>query len=299
MRMKEVVGDINYQKMLPYVKKALSGKEVNFEIEPVYVLGNPRWMNATYIPDVDSQGKVKGFFAMIEDITERKAIEQMKSEFVSVASHEMRTPLTAIHGVLKLMATGHLGKFTDRGQEMIRIAVRNTDRLVRLINDVLDLERMESGREIIEKEQSTTANLIKQAVNITQEMAQQQQIIIETEPNSITLSVDSDRILQTLTNLLSNAIKFSPSGSKIWISATKQDNKVIFSVKDQGRGIPQDKLETIFERFQQVDASDSRKKGGTGLGLAICRHIVEQHGGKIWAKSTVGKGSTFFFTLPQ
>ena len=299
LKIQEVLGDTNYQKMLPYVEKALSGEEVTFEIEPINAQGNSRWMNATYIPDVNSKGKVKGFFAMIEDITERKAIEQMKSEFVSVASHEMRTPLTSIHGVLKLMATGHLGTFTDRGQEMIQIAVRNTDRLVRLINDVLDLERMESGRELIEREKSTSADLIHQAVNVTKEMAQQHQIIIETEPNSIDLWVDCDRILQTLTNLLSNAIKFSPPDSKVWITSEKQGNEVLFAVKDQGRGIPQDKLETIFERFQQVDASDSRKKGGTGLGLAICRHIVEQHGGRIWAKSILGQGSTFFFTLPQ
>ena len=107
------------------------------------------------------------------------------------------------------------------------------------------------------------------------------------------------RLLQTLTNLLSNAIKFSSSGSKVWITVKKQGNEIMFMVKDQGRGIPPDKLETIFERFQQVDASDSRKKGGTGLGLAICRHIVEQHGGRIWVKSILGKGSTFFFTIPQ
>ncbi|ELS01907.1 PAS domain S-box [Xenococcus sp. PCC 7305] len=302
LRIEKIVGKINYRKILPYIERALSGEEVTFEIEPLYVpenSQNSRWMNATYIPDINAEGKVKGFFAMIEDITERKAIEQMKSEFVSVASHEMRTPLTSIHGVLKLMATGHLGKFSDRGQEMIQIAVRNTDRLVRLINDVLDIERMESGKEIIETAKITSAELISQAVDTAQEMAQQHQITIETKPNSIDLLVDSDRILQTLTNLLSNAIKFSPPGSKVWLTAKKQGNEVIFAVKDQGRGIPQDKLENIFERFQQVDASDSRKKGGTGLGLAICRHIVEQHGGRIWATSTLGKGSSFFFTLPQ
>ena len=300
LKVEEIVGRKNYCKILPYIEKALSGEVTNFEID--LALKNSRWLNATYIPDINSEGHVKGFFAMIEDITERKAIEQMKSEFVSVASHEMRTPLTSIHGVLKLMATGHLGQFSDRGQEMIQIAVRNTDRLVRLINDVLDLERMESGREIIEKEKATSTDLINQAVNIIQEMAQQHQIMIETESNESTdidLWVDCDRILQTLTNLLSNAIKFSPSGSKVWIKVEKQEKDVLFTIKDQGRGIPQDKLETIFERFQQVDATDSRKKGGTGLGLAICRHIVEQHGGRIWAKSTLGKGSSFFFTLPQ
>lgn len=300
LKVEEIVGETNYRKIRPHVEKALSGEVANFEID--LALKHSRWMNATYIPDVNSEGHVKGFFAMIEDITERKAIEQMKSEFVSVASHEMRTPLTSIHGVLKLMTTGHLGTFSDRGQEMIQIAVRNTDRLVRLINDVLDLERMESGREIIEKEKATSTDLINQAVNIVQEMAQQHQIIVETESHestAIDLWVDCDRILQTLTNLLSNAIKFSPSGSKVWIKVQKQESEVLFTIKDQGRGVPQDKLETIFERFQQVDATDSRKKGGTGLGLAICRHIVEQHGGRIWAKSTLGKGSSFFFTLPQ
>lgn len=299
LSVQEVVGETNYRTMLPYIKKALSGQAVTFEMQCLNNRRGNYWVNATYIPDFDSDDQVKGFFAMIEDITERKAIERLKSEFVSVASHEMRTPLTSIHGVLKLIDAGHLGTFSERGQEMIGIALKNTDRLIRLINDVLDIERMESGLETIEREKCNSAELIQQAVATMMSMAQQNQITIEADLTPIELWVDSDRIIQTLTNLLSNAIKFSPVNSKVWVSCQKQEKEVLFIVKDQGRGIPPDKLETIFERFQQVDASDSRKKGGTGLGLAICLHIIQQHGGKIWVDSTLDKGSTFFFTVPQ
>ncbi|GAB4523491.1 MAG: hypothetical protein Tsb0014_01080 [Pleurocapsa sp.] len=297
--MAEVVGEANYQKMLPYVKTALTGKNVIFEIEATDTQGSSYWANITYIPDFTLEGKVKGFFSMVDDITERKAIEQMKSEFVSIASHEMRTPLTSIHGVLKLLCADLLGTLSPKGLEMARIALRNADRLSRLINDVLDLERMESGRETIEKQQCNSSELIQQAVETMSAMAHEQDITLETNAQSIQFLADGDRIMQTLTNLISNAIKFSPPQSQVLITSQLQDNDVLFIVKDRGRGIPADKLESIFERFQQVDSSDSRKKGGTGLGLAICRHIVEQHNGKIWVESILGQGSTFYLTVPQ
>ena len=158
------------------------------------------------------------------------------------------------------------------------------------------------------------ADLLTQATEAVQAMADLAQVQLITNPLDVELWADSDRLLQTLTNLLSNAIKFSEPGSTIWLSAEKRTEErelttetttslspqsaVLITVKDQGRGIPADKLQTIFERFQQVDASDSRKKGGTGLGLAICRNIVEQHEGKIWVESTLGKGSTFYVLLP-
>ena len=299
LHVRELVGEANYQQMLPYMETALSGRAVTFENQHTNERGNSYWISAVYIPDLDSDGKVQGFFSMVDDITERKAIQQMQSEFVSVASHEMRTPLTSIHGVLKLLCADRLGDLSTSGKEMANIALRNTDRLVRLINDVLDLERMESGREKLQKQQCHSADLIQQAIETMGSMAQQHQVTIETDGNSVQFWADSDRILQTLTNLLSNAIKFSPANSTVWVTCQQQDNQVLFTVKDRGRGIPPEKLETVFNRFQQVDASDSRKKGGTGLGLAICRHIVEQHGGKIWVESVVDKGCSFFFTLPQ
>jgi PAS domain S-box-containing protein len=296
---RELVGEHNYQQMLPYIETALAGKAVTFESQPVAENGNSYWMNATYIPDLNSQGEVKGFFSLIEDITERKAIEQMKSEFISIASHEMRTPLTAIHGVLGLLAAGRLGKLSESGAKMAEMALRNGDRLVRLVNDILDLERIESGRDEINRQPCNSAELIQLAIDTITPMAAEQQITLKTKSQSIELLADRDRLVQTLSNLISNGIKFSPANSTILISAQLVQQNVLFAVQDWGRGIPKDKLETIFERFQQVDASDSRQKGGTGLGLAICRHIVEQHQGQIWVDSIYGEGSTFFFTLPQ
>jgi PAS domain S-box-containing protein len=296
---RELVGEQNYQQMLPYIETALAGKAVTFESQPVAENGSYYWMNATYIPDLNSHGEVKGFFSLIEDITERKAIEQMKSEFISIASHEMRTPLTAIHGVLGLLAAGRLGKLSESGAKMAEMALRNGDRLVRLVNDILDLERIESGRDEINRQPCDSAELIQLAIDTTAPMAAEQQIILKTKSQPIELLADRDRIVQTLSNLISNAIKFSPANSTILISSQLVQQNVLFAVQDRGRGIPKDKLESIFERFQQVDASDSRQKGGTGLGLAICRHIVEQHQGQIWVDSIYGEGSTFFFTLPQ
>lgn len=299
LHMKELLSTTHYQTALPYIEKVLSGHSVTFEAELINDRGNHRWVRPTYIPDIDSDGTVKGFFAMVDDITERKAVEQMKSEFVSIASHEMRTPLTSIHGVLKLLCADRLGNLSPSGREMTEIALRNTERLTRLVNDVLDLERMESGKETLERRKCDAAQLIQQAIETTATIAQQDQVIIEADLTPIEFWADGDRIIQTLINLLSNAIKFSPAKSQVSITSQLQDNQVLFTVKDRGRGVPADKLETIFERFQQVDASDSRKKGGTGLGLAICRHIVEQHGGKIWVESVCEQGSTFFFTVPQ
>jgi PAS domain S-box-containing protein len=296
---REVVGESNYQQMLPYIETVLGGKAVTFESQPVTENGNSYWINATYIPDFSSSGEVKGFFSMAEDITERKAIEQMKSEFISIASHEMRTPLTAIHGVIKLLSAGRLGELSESGAKMVEMALRNGDRLVRLVNDILDLERMESGRDEINRQPCDSGELIRQTIDSLSSMAQAQGIQLTTVSPSIELLADRDRIVQTLSNLISNAIKFSPANSTVWISAEWEQQNVLFTVKDSGRGIPTEQLETIFERFKQVDASDSRQKGGTGLGLAICRHIVEQHQGKIWAESIEGQGSIFFFTLPQ
>ena len=297
--MKELMGEENYHKILPYIEMALAGEEVTYQTQLSAANGNFYWINATYIPDFAADGEVKGFFAMVEDITERKAVEQMKSEFISVASHEMRTPLTSIHGVIKLLCANRLGELSEKGKVMADMALRNSDRLVRLVSDILDLERMESGRDEFTKINCNSIKLIQQAIDTVSSMAQLQQITLETNAKSLEFLGDRDRLTQALTNLLSNAIKFSPPDSKVAIAASNQDDNILFSVTDKGRGIPADKLETIFERFQQVDASDSRKKGGTGLGLAICRHIIEQHEGRIWVDSTYGTGSTFFFTVPR
>ena len=299
LQVRDLFGRDDYQKMLPYLKTVLSGEAVTFEMQTVKESGNTYWINATYIPDFDSDNEVKGFFSLIDDITERKEIERMKMEFVAVASHEMRTPLTAIHGVLELLNAGRLGELSPTGVKMARMGLKNSDRLIHLINDILDLEHMESGKERLEKQLCHSIELIQQAIDLLKSQAQKQQIVLQNNASSLELWADRDRIMQTLINLIGNAIKFSAPDSTVEITCERESDRVLFAIKDRGRGIPQNKLEAIFERFQQVDASDSRKKGGTGLGLAICRHIVRQHGGEIWVQSVYGKGSTFFFTIPQ
>ncbi len=258
-------------------------------------------------PVFDRQGVFQGYHGIARDITERREIERLKDEFVSVVSHELRTPLTSIRGALGLLASGVLRAQPEKGQRMLEIAVNNTDRLVRLINDILDIERIESGKVTMTRQACNVADLLTQSADVMQDMAEKAGVTLWVSPVSARLWVDPDRIIQVLTNLLSNAIKFSPHGSTVWLTAElvrieqMEQNwalQLLFQVKDEGRGIPVDKLETIFGRFQQVDASDSRRKGGTGLGLAICRSIIQHHGGRIWAESTLGEGSTFCFTLP-
>jgi PAS domain S-box-containing protein len=241
------------------------------------------------------------------DITERKRLE---NEFISLVSHELRTPLTSTVGALDLLSAGQLTNLTAQGQQILRIATSNTERLIRLVNDILDLERMKLGKISMQKVKCNAADLLIMASEEMQGMADKSQVQLVVNPVQVEIWADPDRLLQTLTNLLSNAIKFSEPGNKVWLSAKlTEDEKLVIedtpftkylllSIQDQGRGIPADKLEIIFERFQQVDASDSRKKGGTGLGLAICRHIVQQHDGKIWVESDLGAGSTFYVLLP-
>jgi PAS domain S-box-containing protein len=281
-------------------------------------------ISLTVSPIKDATGKIIGASKIARDITQQRAIAQMKSEFISIVSHELRTPLTAIRGSLGLVAHGIYDKKPEKKQRMIEIAASQSDRLVRLVNDILDLQRLESGKMKLVMQLCDAANLMQQSADTMRSYAEQNQIQLVVHLLSAPVWASPDSIIQTLMNLLSNAIKFSASGGKVWLSAqfvnpekrgTKATEEythdtipnpqtlpstpyILFSVKDQGRGIPSDKLEIIFERFQQVDASDSREKGGTGLGLAICRKIIEQHEGKIWAESMVTEGSTFYFTLP-
>ncbi|MEG4023006.1 PAS domain S-box protein [Microcoleus sp. S13C4] len=279
------------------------------------------------------EGEIIGAVVTFKDITDRLAVERMKDEFISVVSHELRTPMTSIHGALGLLNSGLLDAYPQKAKRMLEIAVTNTDRLVRLVNDILDLERMESSYSTAIKQTCNMAELMLQAADEMQGMAQQAGVTLSVKPVGAQLQAVPDRLIQALTNLLSNAIKFSPSGATVWLSGELTHNPdvpekagykpvsspsllspkpaaapphlpgtsssyIVIAVKDQGRGIPPDKLEMVFERFQQVDASDSRQKGGTGLGLAICRSIVQQHGGRMWVESVLGEGSTFFLTLP-
>ncbi|HEY9836436.1 MAG TPA: PAS domain S-box protein, partial [Vampirovibrionales bacterium] len=282
------------------LNKIAQGESVQqFETVRMRKNDTPIHVALTISPVKDGRGKIIGISTIARDISERRQIERMKNEFISIVSHEIRTPLTSIRGAIGLLASGMYQNKPERVQRMLEIALTDSDRLVRLVNDILDLERLESGRLELVKERCDAAHAIAQAVEGVQAIADKEGVRFCLPPGTATVWASPDALQQILTNLLSNAIKFSPSQSIITLTVQPQWQGVLFAVRDSGRGIPADKLEMIFNPFQQVDASDSRQKGGTGLGLTICKRIVHQHGGRIWVESTLGEGSTFYFTLPD
>jgi PAS domain S-box-containing protein len=250
-------------------------------------------------PIVDAEGAIAGAIGVAVDVSERHAADKLKDEFISIVSHELRTPLTSIRASLGLLASGLAGAQTDKSQHLLDIATRNSERLLRLINDLLDLERIQSDTIHMRHAACELTDLMTQAADAVRGMAMDMRVVMDVQPRQAQLWGDADRLVQVMTNLVSNAIKFSQPGGTVHLSAHEQDDQIIIVVADSGRGIPADKLETIFRRFEQVDASDSRQKGGTGLGLAISRSIVRQHGGRIWAESTLGIGSTLYVSLPR
>jgi signal transduction histidine kinase/DNA-binding response OmpR family regulator len=225
-----------------------------------------------------------------QKLVQRSDLDTAKDEFISTVSHELRTPLTSIRGALGLLSAGLLGNIDPKAQNLLRIASTNTERLIRLINDILDLERMESGRAPLHLRRSSLYDLARESLETMTSMADDSSVRLElicfAQRDAVWFDGDPDRILQVITNLLSNAIKFSPTNSTVALQIDADTDSLLLKVVDQGRGIPVDKLDAIFDRFQQVESGDARKKGGTGLGLAICRSIVQQHGGAIWAQST-------------
>lgn len=291
------------------LRQLLAGEIQSFQMQKRFITKQgttvPVYLNSALVRDQNGQPLYS--VGHIQDIRDRLKVERMKDEFISVVSHELRTPLTSIRGALGILETGVFDQRPEQAQHMLKIAINNSDRLVRLVDDILSLERLVSGKVTLVMEPCQVAELMQQAIDSVQALADQAGIVLSMQPLETELRAAPDAIIQTLTNLLSNAIKFSMPGGTVWLVAEPQWiepagsdplAEILFTVKDQGRGIPSDKLEIIFEQFQQVDVSDSRRKGGTGLGLAICKKIVQQHGGRIWVESQLGKGSQFYFALP-
>jgi PAS domain S-box-containing protein len=244
-------------------------------------------------------GSIQGAVVVFRDITQRQEVDRLKSEFVSMVSHELRTPLTAIRGSLGLLAGGALGNLPAPAVRMVDLAMVSSARLTRLINDILDVERIESGTMPMEMEDHGARQLIDSAVPQILVLAGAVNVEVIVGHTEGVIHADADRVVQTLINLLDNAIKFSPAGTTVEVTSRVTGRFVEFQIRDEGRGIPADKIETIFRRFQQVDSSDAREKGGSGLGLAISRSVIDRLGGRIWAESQEGLGSIFRFTLPR
>jgi PAS domain S-box-containing protein len=240
------------------------------------------------------------FSGIVRDITERKKIDKIKSEFVSTVTHELRTPLTSIMGSLGLLQAGSLGELPEKSKRMVNLAYDNGARLVNLINDILDIDKIEAGHLIFKRRRKKLAGLLKLSVEQNALYAKEHgaRIVLEDVPDDIILDTDPHRFQQVMGNLLSNAAKFSPQDGKVTVSAKMMGSAVRISVADNGPGIPPEFEDHVFEKFAQGDSSDTRKKGGTGLGMSIAKAIVERLGGRIAFKTKVGAGTVFYFDLP-
>lgn len=243
----------------------------------------------------------RAFVASLHDITERRRIEQLKNEFISMVSHELRTPLTSIHGALGLVLSSIGGTIDEKARDLIDVAYRNSDRLTLLINDILDLEKMASGKIKFDLRPENIAEVVSLAVTLNIPYAEKHKVtfVVAQPPSSAKVMVDKDRFLQVMANLLSNAAKFSHPEGVVEISAIETDGRVRISVTDHGSGIPPEFEKRVFEKFAQANKSpDSPAKGGTGLGLNISKQIVENMNGTIGFSTKVGEGTTFYFELP-
>lgn len=259
------------------------------------------WVLSRAIATRDKHGKANRVVGIHTDITERKQVEHLKSEFISTVSHELRTPLTAIRGAIGLLQANVADELSLKTKTLIDIAHRNTDHLLGLVNDMLDMEKIQSGILEMQFETIELQSLIRNAVEINQAVAEHFNVQFETEFTStpILIRADANRIMQVVTNLLSNAAKFSKTNTSVKISVTKpQPHTVRLSIADQGIGIPKHFHKKIFEKFTQVDSSDIRHKGGTGLGLSITKTLVEEMHGTISFETEVDVGTTFHVDFP-
>ena len=260
--------------------------------------GEERIMRLVVQASEPRDGRPSKLMGVVQDITEQRLLERMKDEFISMVSHELRTPLTSIRAPLMLLANGTVSSETPRGREMVDIAARSAERMVRLVNDILDMQRLATGQLRIRPAACDAADLIRQAIDTMQPLADEAGVKLQARAEPLALVVDGTRIVQVLTNLIDNAVSFSPPGGVVRVEVERQGGEAAFCVSDEGPGVPPQQRELIFERFKQADASMSRSKEGTGLGLAICRALVEQHGGRIWIADRPGPGATFCFSLP-
>lgn len=281
---------------------ALSGKEqqlrTTFRI--IRPSGEERVVSSSGLTLRNSAGRAVRMTGLVWDVTESQRVERMKNEFVATVSHELRTPLTSIRGSLGLVAGGAAGKLPERAQSLVSMALNNCERLTHLINDILDMEKLESDRQRFDVRRMNLAELVNRSLEDNAGFAQSMGVRFTTpeEMSDVDVLVDPGRFLQVMANLLSNASKFSPAGAPIEVRAHSSQGRVRVSVRDFGKGIPPEFQPRLFQKFSQADSSDSRRLTGTGLGLAISRAIVERLGGNIGFE-TGSSGTTFYFDLPD
>ena len=303
----ELAGAAMYAAVQPKIDEVLLGYPVRYEQNFTNSKQQVRIYDMQYYPRYGEgleANEVIGFYSLGTDITELKRINRMKTEFISTVSHELRTPLTSIRGSLGLVLGGVAGDLSEAVKSLIGIANNNCERLIRLINDILDSEKIESGKMALQIKVVDMVRLAHQTVAANEGFAGQHGIGLRLElagasDTLLQLSIDSDRMQQVITNLISNAVKFSPAGGVVTLRLARQAGRVRLEVIDRGQGIPEDFHDRIFQKFSQADSSDTRLKGGTGLGLNISRALVERMGGDIGFTTKAGEGTTFFCEFPE
>ena len=242
--------------------------------------------------------KQQSYFCVVHDISAAKKVERMKKEFVAMVSHDLRTPLNSVLNLITLMSVDAYGAVNETGHQRLDAAEQDVTRLIGLINELLDLEKLEAGEIILDLKPIDASSVMDQAQQSVYGFAQQNGVRIICEPANLNVTVDQKRLVQVLINLLSNAVKFSEPGSEVRMRAVRGANYTVFEISDTGCGIAPEVQSTIFERYKQAEGAN-KKHTGTGLGLAICKNIAEQHGGSIGVDSTVGSGSTFWVKIPD
>jgi PAS domain S-box-containing protein len=302
--MREVLGPAFYEQVRGHVVEALAGYAVRYERAQQTADGEQHDYVMNYFPrygEEEEEDKVIGFFSLGTDVTELKRIDRMKSEFVSTVSHELRTPLTSIRGSLGLVSGGIAGELPDKAKGLVEIAKSNCERLIRLINDILDSEKIESGKMSFDLKPLELLPLLEQALAANEGFAAQHGVKLALRGARMPVQVhaDADRLVQVVTNLLSNAIKFSPAQGVVQVVVARAGGSARVEITDQGSGIPEEFRKRIFQKFSQADSSDTRQRGGTGLGLNISRAIIERMEGCIGFTPAVPQGTTFFFELPE
>jgi signal transduction histidine kinase len=236
----------------------------------------------------------------VESAKERqRALDRMKKEFFNMISHDMRTPLSSIVSAVDCLLGGICGELSERATQYLRLADQGAQYLLGLVQDLLDIERLSTGAFPLQKEDFDFAAVFRHAAEMVSPLASKSDIQIKVPEGSFECHGDKDALTRVIVNLVSNAIKFSPSGSSVDLSAKQEEEAMLVEVADHGRGIPEESISDVFDRFKQVDIADTKMKGGTGLGLAICKGFVEAHGGTIGVKSKPGEGSTFWFRIPM
>lgn len=294
------------QRAQTVIDQVMSGENV-FNYDLILVAKDERQLFISYNATAlrDKEGNVTSVIGSAHDITERIMLDRMKDEFISTVSHELRTPLTSIFGSMELIASGAAGKIPQQTKKLIDIAYNNSERLVRLVNDILDIQKIESGKMDFDIKPWGLMLLVEQAIEANRAYAKLLgvEFVLKDQLPGVKVSVDGDRLIQVITNLLSNAAKFSPPNDVVVISVWRQDrdkDKAIrVAITDHGPGIPEEFRSRIFQKFIQADASDARQKSGTGLGLSISKSIIEKLGGQINFETEPNVKTTFYFDLPE